>query len=55
MLYHNKCDISVGTDSIKIYRSKDSWYATIGFYIMDSNFKILYAMFAMIWQFCVLI
>ena len=29
-----------------------AWFVSIVFLIMDSNFKILYAMAAMIWRFC---
>ena len=43
MLYYNRIDISEGIDP-----TKSKWFAIIGFLIMDSNFKILYAMFVMI-------
>ena len=42
MLYYDRIDISEGIDPTK------SNNVTIGFLIMDSNFKILYAMVAMI-------
>ena len=39
---------------LKVTEIKNAWFATIGFLIIDSNFKILYAMVATIWQFYIL-
>ena len=35
---------------LKVIEIINAWIAIIDFLIMDSNFKILYAMVAMIWQ-----
>ena len=35
---------------LKVTTGKNVWFATMGFKIMDSNFKILYAMVVVIWQ-----
>ena len=45
MLYHNRCDISEGTDSIKIYRSKEFmichyWFLNHGFKFQDSVWNV---------------
>ena len=50
MLYYDRIDISKGTDPTKSNRSKECETSIIGFSIMDSHFKILYAMVVMIWQ-----
>ena len=42
-------------ESTLLKAGKNEWFATIGFLIMDSSFKILYATFAMIWKFCLYI
>ena len=34
----------------KVTTAENVWFAIIGFLIMDSNLKILYAMVLMIWQ-----
>ena len=36
---------------LKVIEVKNAWFATISFLIIDSNFKILCAMDAMIWQY----
>ena len=54
ILYCDRIDISKGIDPTRIKEVKNARFATIGFLIMDSNFKILYAMVAMIGRFCVL-
>ena len=41
MLYYERIDISKGTDPTKSDKSKECMFTTIGFLIMDSNFKIL--------------
>ena len=51
MLYYNS--IREGIDLAKSSNIKE--FSFTGFLIMDSNFKILYAMAVMIWQFYVLI
>ena len=38
---------------LKVTTVKNVWFATLGFLIMDSNFKIIYAKVVLIWQFCV--
>ena len=48
-------DISEGIDLLKVIYVKNAWFVTIGILTMKSNFKILYAMAVMIWQFCALI
>ena len=35
-------------DLLKVIEAKNAWFATISSLIMDSNFKILYAMVVMI-------
>ena len=40
---------------LKVTTAKNAWFAINGFLIMDSNFKIIFAMVVMIWQFCVFI
>ena len=42
-------------ESTLLKAGKNEWFATIGFLIMDSSFKILYATVAMIWKFCLYI
>ena len=36
---------------LKVIEVRNVWFATIGVLIIDSNFKVLYAKFAKIWQF----
>ena len=50
MLYYDRTDISEGIDLAESNKSKECMISTIDFLIMDSNFKILCAMVAMIWQ-----
>ena len=40
---------------LKVIKVENAWFVTIGFLIIDSNFKIIYAIIVMIWQCCVLI
>ena len=40
---------------LKVTTAKNVWSAIIGFLIMDSNFKIMYAMVVVLWKCCVLI
>ena len=35
---------------LKVTAAKNAWFAIIGVLIMDSNFKIMYAIVVMIWQ-----
>ena len=52
MLYYNRVDISEGNDLAKPNNNKNVWFVTIYFSVMvDSNFKILYAMVVMIRQY----
>ena len=37
---------------LKVTTVKNVWFVTLGFLIMDSNFKIIYAKVVLIWQFC---
>ena len=48
MLYFDRINISKVTDPTKTNNSKKCMFATIDFLIIDSNFKILYAMVTMI-------
>ena len=48
MLYYNRIDISQGTDLAKVTKAKNVSFAIIVFLIIDTNFKILYPMVAMI-------
>ena len=48
MLYYDRIDISEGTDLAKSNRSKEFMICHYWFLIMDSNFKILYAMVVII-------
>ena len=48
MLYYDRIDISEGIDSTKSRNSNDSMICRYWFLIMDLNFKIMYAMVAMI-------
>ena len=50
MLYYDKIDISKEVDLAKSNNSNKCMIATIGFSIMDSNFKILHAMVVIIPQ-----
>ena len=43
MLYYERSDISEGIDLAKSNGTKE-WFVTMGFLVMYSNFKILYAM-----------
>ena len=40
---------------LKVTTAKNAWFAINGFLIIDSNFKIIFAMVVMILQFCVFI
>ena len=35
----------------KVMKVKNAWFGTIGFLIMDLNFKIMFIMVVMIWQY----
>ena len=48
ILYYDRLDISKGIDLAKSSNNKERMSRHFGFLIMDSNFKILYAMVAMI-------
>ena len=48
MIYYDRIDISKGIDLAKSNSCKECMICTIGFLIMDSNFKILYAKVVMI-------
>ena len=49
MLYYDRIDISDGVDPTKVIEVMNEFATiTIGVLIMDSNFKILYAMVVMI-------
>ena len=51
MLYYEVIDMSEGIDLTKSNKSKRMQdFATTGFFVMDSNFKILYVIFAMVCQ-----
>ena len=47
MLYYDRIDISIGIDPTKSNKSKECMICDYCFLIMDSNFKILYAMVSM--------
>ena len=47
---YNRIDNSEGSDLFKSNTSKECIFATIGFFLIDSNFKIIYAMVVAIWQ-----
>ena len=47
MLYYSRIDVREGIDLSKS-KNKNAWFS-IGFLIMDSNFKILHAIVVMIW------
>ena len=49
MLYYNRIDVIEEIDFGKSNTVKNVWFPIIGFLIIDSNFKILYAMVVMIW------
>ena len=53
-MYYDGTDISEGIDLARSSNSENVGFAIIAFLIMDSNFKIMYAMVAMFWQCCVL-
>ena len=53
-MYYDRTDISEGIDLARSSNSKHVGFAIIVFLIMDSNFKIMYAMVPMFWQCCVL-
>ena len=61
MLHYNRIYISEGPTKsrelilLKVIEVKNAWFVTIAFLIMNSNFKTVYAMVAMIWQFYVLL
>ena len=48
MLYYDCIDISKGVDLAKSNYHKKHWFVNTGFLIMDSNFKVMYAMVALI-------
>ena len=47
ILYYDRTDISEGIDLARSSNSKHVGFAIIVFLIMDSNFKIIYAMVPM--------
>ena len=48
MLYYDSVDISKGIDPTKSNKSRERMFVTIGFLIMDSNFKIMYIIIVVI-------
>ena len=48
MLYYDSVDISKGIDPTKTNKSRERMFVTIGFLIMDSNFKIMYIIIVVI-------
>ena len=48
MLYYDRTDLSEEIDLANVTAAKNLLFAIIGFLIMDSNFKILYAVVAII-------
>ena len=48
MFYYNRIDISEGSDFAKSNNSKECMIYDYWFSVMDSNFKIMYAMVVMI-------
>ena len=46
--YYDSIDISLGINLAKSSNSKKVWFSTAGFLIVDSHFKIMYAMVVMI-------
>ena len=48
MLYYDKIDVSEGNILLKVIEEKNCLFPTIVFVIMDSNFKINYALVVMI-------
>ena len=54
MLYYNSIDKVKELILLKVIKVKNAWFATTSFLIMDSDFKILYAMVVMISQWTML-
>ena len=48
MIYYNRTDISEGTDPAKVLTERNLWFPTIGFLVMGLNFKIMFAIVALI-------
>ena len=48
MLYYDSVDISKRIDPTKSNKSRERMFVTIGFLIMDSNFKIMYIIIVVI-------
>ena len=48
MLYYDSVHISEGIDPTKSNKSRERMFVTIGFLIMDSNFKIMYVIIVVI-------
>ena len=50
MLYYDIIDINEGMILLKVIKGENVGFVTISFLIMESNFKIMYAMVVMIEQ-----